>query len=247
MQESIKEFIEIFQKVRDAGYIRTHRYGNTGIGKTFEDACEIVENNLDEPDFKGIEIKSRREFAQAYITLFTKAPTFPKGVNSILRETYGSFDVEHPTMKVLHTSVFSDKFNSHKTGFGYKIEADDVNERIVLLIKNLTTGEMEETTVYWDYEVIDTSITKKLNVLALVEAKTRIIDGFEEFHFTECTILTGFDLTRFISLVKSGLIMFDVRIGVYKTGLSLGKTHDHGSGFRISRANLTKAFDVLEV
>jgi hypothetical protein len=30
-------------------------------------------------------------------------------------------------------------------------------------------------------------------------------------------------------------------------GKNMGKTHDHGSGFRISRANISKAFNIIEV
>jgi len=247
MQESIKEFIALFEKVRAAGYIKTHRTGNTGIGKTFEDACEIVENNLDEPDFKGIEIKSRRSYASSYITLFTKAPSYPSGINSNLRVRYGTPDIEHPAMKVLHTSAFSDKFNSHKSGYGFKIEANDSNRRIELKIKNLSNNQLEPQLIFWSYSDIDRILTRKLNVLALVEAETRITSGYEEFHFTECTILTGLNLERFVNLINEGYIMFDIRIGVFKMGKNMGKTHDHGSGFRISRANISKAFNIIEV
>lgn len=247
MQDSIKEFIELFEKVREAGYIRTHRTGNTGIGKTFEDVCDIVENNLDEPDFKGIEIKSRRSYASSYITLFTKAPSFPKGVNTLLREKYGTPDIEHPEMKVLHTSAFSHKFNTHRSGYGFKIEADDKAQKIYLRINNLSRNKLEPMLVYWTYADIERILTHKLKTTAVVEAKTRLRDGHEEFHFTDCTILTGLNMARFISLIRNGYIMFDIRIGVYKTGSSKGKSHDHGSGFRISRDNLTKAFDIVDI
>jgi hypothetical protein len=33
--------------------------------------------------------------------------------------------------------------------------------------------------------------------------------------------------------------MFDIRIGAYKVGDKRGRTHDHGSGFRIKRSNLS--------
>ena len=39
-------------------------------------------------------------------------------------------------------------------------------------------------------------------------------------------------------MLEEGLIMYDVRIGAYKTGIKKGKTHDHGSGFRIKRENM---------
>lgn len=245
MQKSIKEFLSLFERIRSAGFIRTHRTGNTGIGKTFEDACGIVENNIEAPDFKGIEIKSRRSYAQSYITLFTKSPSFPRGVNTFLRQEYGSGDVQYPDIKVLHTSIFGNKFNSHVAGYGYKIETNDAMQRIDLRIKNLITEQEESSIIYWTYSDIERILTNKLSTVALVEAETRKIDGYEEFYFTRCTILTGFNLKRFLKLVNEGKIMLDIRIGAYKTGAKAGKTHDHGSGFRISRNDLQEAFDVI--
>ena len=39
----------------------------------------------------------------------------------------------------------------------------------------------------------------------------------------------------------------DIRIGVYKTGSNFGKTHDHGTGFRISDSNLIKYANVIAI
>ena len=38
------------------------------------------------------------------------------------------------------------------------------------------------------------------------------------------------------------MIMFDIRIGSYKSGRNVGKAHDHGSGFRILESNLRLLF-----
>ena len=53
-------FIENFKRVKDLGFVQSHRSHNTGIGKTLEDLMGIEENNLEEPDFGNIEIKSQR-------------------------------------------------------------------------------------------------------------------------------------------------------------------------------------------
>lgn len=39
-----------------------------------------------------------------------------------------------------------------------------------------------------------------------------------------------------------GRIMVDIRIGSYKTGDKIGKTHDHGTGFRIQSQHLTELY-----
>ena len=41
--KNIDEFIEKFKKIVEMGWIKTHRVGPTGIGKTLEDLLEIPE------------------------------------------------------------------------------------------------------------------------------------------------------------------------------------------------------------
>jgi len=43
-------------------------------------------------------------------------------------------------------------------------------------------------------------------------------------------------------LLESGDICFDLRMGAYKTGKRKGKSHDHGSGFRIKAKNINKLY-----
>lgn len=244
MTKHLNEFIEIFKKVKNQGFIETHRKGNTGIGKTFEDCCDIAENNLDIADYKDIEIKSQRNYTGSYITLFTKAPTFPPKANTLLRENFGSSDKKIPEMKVLHTSVFANKFNTHKSGNGFKVFVDYPNKQIKLLIKDLSSDKIVYDDVYWSFEVIKEIIETKLKYIAFIQAKTEKKDNKEFFHFTKMTLLSEFSFENFIQLLEDGSIMFDIRIGIYRNGKSIGKTHDHGSGFRISKRNLKKAFNI---
>jgi hypothetical protein len=37
--------------------------------------------------------------------------------------------------------------------------------------------------------------------------------------------------------------MFDIRIGVHNSGKNIGRTHDHGSGFRVKKENVSELFD----
>jgi len=244
MSKHLNEFIEIFNNVKNRGFIETHRSGNTGIGKTFEDCCNIVENNLEIADYKDIEIKSQRNYTGSYITLFTKAPTYPKKANTALRTKYGSPDKQIPDMKVLHTSIFSTSFNTHKSGYGFKIEIDYTNEKIKLIIKDLSTNTIVDDTVYWSFNNIKEIIDTKLQYIAFIQAETKKKDGKELFHFNKMILLSDFTFPKFLKLLEEGLIMFDIRIGIYRKGKNIGKTHDHGSGFRISKRSLNIAFNV---
>ena len=68
MINTLNDFIEEFEKVKAMGWIKTHRAGPTGIGKTLEDLLGIPENNLDEPDFGDYELKSARKNSNSMLS-----------------------------------------------------------------------------------------------------------------------------------------------------------------------------------
>lgn len=83
LDNEIKEkFIQKFLKIKNKGWVKSHRKHNTGIGKTFEDLMGISENNDESADFEDIEIKTQRKGSNSKVTLFTKAPQ-PKGINTV--------------------------------------------------------------------------------------------------------------------------------------------------------------------
>jgi len=243
-----EKIIREFNRIKNLGYVKSRRENNTGIGKTFEDYLGVTENNDKLPDFAGFEVKSQRTLTSSFLTLFTKSPNSPKGANTILRDNYGEEYEEYPGLKKLHTSIFSNKFNSYKGLFGFKVVNDKENEIVKILIKNLTTNEMEDFSVYWDYKELENALTKKLKALFYVSADTRKVNGREEFHYTKAKIFLNPTLENLLSLIDAGKIMIDIRIGSYKNGKNKGKTHDHGTGFRIKPSNLSLLYsDFIEI
>lgn len=81
------QFVEKLRKIRDTGFVKTHRAHDTGIGKTLEDLLGIKENNLKLPDFGDAELKAVRAGSNSMLTLATKSPE-PRGVNRQLFEKY---------------------------------------------------------------------------------------------------------------------------------------------------------------
>ena len=49
------ELVRKLKAIKKMGYIKTHRTGNTGIGKTLEDLLGIKENNIPGPNAAMIE------------------------------------------------------------------------------------------------------------------------------------------------------------------------------------------------
>jgi len=216
-------FLDIVNKlkeIKNSGYIKTHRKGQTGIGKTLEDLLGIVENNIPGPNALDIELKSQRKSAKSMITLFTKSP-LPQKVNTVLLQRFGYQTGRRGEKKELHTTVNAVSFNTlkEKTGFKVDIRGDRIN---------LIT-EQGEVVCYWDREALKKAFERKMPKLLYVEAETRGEGSGEEFWYNEATLLSGFNFDNFAGLLKEGAIKIDIRIGKFADG----RTHDHGTGFRI--------------
>lgn len=245
MDSEVEKFSEAFESVKKLGFIKTKRVGNTGIGKTLEDFIGVTENNIDAPDLHGFEIKSQRALSTSFVTLFTRAPTFPKAANNTLRLKFGSYDKEFPDIKVLHVSLFANRWTNHSAGFAFKLDSQLDKKQLHLQIRDVASETMIDEKIYWEYAVFEKIMNEKIQRLAFVEAQNKKINDEEYFHFEKCTLYYGVSLEKFIQFINSGDIMFDIRIGAYKnkSSRSYGKTHDHGSGFRIKKDKLDSLFE----
>jgi len=227
------ELIEKLKRIKEAGWIRTHRAGNTGVGKTLEDLLGIRENNIPGPNAAMIELKAARKNASSMLTLFTKSPS-PPGANSILLERFGYASTKKQGTKRLETTVNAIDFNTIKgrPGFKISIEVDRINL--------ITTSN--EIVAHWDKETLKNSFERKLPKLLYVKAESRGKGSNEEFWYNEAWLLSGFNFYNFVQLLKDGVILVDIRIGQYPDG----RPHDHGTGFRIFPDKLDLCFSHRE-
>lgn len=224
-----ESLVEKLKKIKEMGYIKTHRRGNTGIGKTLEDLLGIKENNIPGPDSETLELKSARKNAKSMLTLFTKSP-LPRRANSVLLRKYGYPSAKGNNKKELHTTVKATGFNTLKGKPGFKIEIKE--DRLELI------SAKGEVLGYWDKETLKKAFERKLPRLLYVKADCRGSGEEEEFWFNEAWLLSGFDFDNFIKLVREGTIVVDIRIGQYPNG----KPHDHGTGFRVFPDKLDLCF-----
>jgi len=227
------ELIQNLQRIKKMGWVKTHRAGNTGIGKTLEDLLGIRENNVPGPNAAMIELKSARKNASSMVTLFTKSP-LPPNANSALLDKFGYASIRANGKKELHTTVNAKEFNTikGKTGFKIDIQGDRINL--------VTVGN--EIVAYWDKKTLKNSFERKLPKLLYVKAESRGQGSNEEFWFNEALLLSGFDFNNFISLITEGTILVDIRIGQYRDG----RPHDHGTGFRVFPGKLDLCFSHRE-
>lgn len=228
-------------------WIKSNRSHDTGIGKTFEDLLEKEEDNLAYPDLADLEIKAQRMDSSSKMTLFTKSPIYPLRANTYIRDNFGVEDEHYDGIKIIHTSFYGNRINTYKATYGFKLEANDENEKLYLRIYDNNSIPIEtENEIYWTYKSIADILSTKIHNIGFVEAKTRKSDEGEEFLYEKLTILMKPSMEKFIHNINNGTIQFDIRIGAYRTGRNQGKPHDHGSGFRISKKDFHKLYDVVE-
>ena len=225
------ELITRLKDIKEMGYIKTHRGGATGVGKTLEDILEITENNIAGPNSTMAELKSARKNSTSMLTLFTKSP-LPKRANANLLERFGYEG--KGGRKRLETTVNALSFNQLKGKLGFKVEIQDE-------FVNLITPD-SEILAYWDKNTLKSSFERKLPKLIYVKADVRGQGGDEEFWYNEAWLLSGFSFDHFAQLLKEGVILVDIRIGQYPDG----RTHDHGTGFRVLPDKLDLCFSYRE-
>ncbi|MBQ7307750.1 MAG: glycosyl hydrolase [Clostridia bacterium] len=239
---TLEEFKEKFIEIKNMGWIKTHRAGTTGIGKTLEDLLGIEENNIQGPDFGRYELKSMRKNANSMLTLITKSPDEPAGANTQLRLNYGySSSAYDNDEKVLHSTLSATRFTPiANTGHSLKVSCTEDKINII--------NENNEIVASWIIQNLKSVMDRKLSdQFVFVRANSRGTGADEEFLFEEAYLLNGFNSQAIIDLINQGQIFVDLRIGQYHHGKNKGKTHDHGTGFRIFERSHYLIFNIRRI
>lgn len=234
---TLEDFIKRFNEIKKMGWVKTHRSGNTGVGKTLEDLLGITENNIQGPDFGKYELKSGRINSNSMLTLITKSPEPPKS-NQMLVKKFGYYskDARDKGKKVLHTTLKAGVDTSiYDTGNTLRpeyIEAFETAHGPLQVLTLISNYGIEE--IYWPIETFKELINKKLGKeFVYVKAEARGKGSNEEFLYKEAYLLSGIDSNNIIELIKRGIMYIDIRIGQYADG----SCHDHGTGFRIRESD----------
>lgn len=254
-QMDYAQFLSKLRAIKEMGYVPSHRAGDTGIGKTLEDLLGIEENNIAGPDFESYELKSARKGATSMLTLFTKVPE-PVGANSLLLTHFGypprrklvtrkavqlrlAPGVSLPAQDLppvrltneLHVTVEYGRENS--VGLKLSLESDK------LIIDNQKAVPAYYSRLYLQ-QAFERKYGHRLVYVLADDRKTRSLP--EEFWYNEAHLMSGFDFSGFLELVRDRTIKLDLRLGHHPDG----RPHDHGTGFRVFPRDLPRCFSHVE-
>ena len=224
----LKTLKKKLQEIRKMGFVKTHRKGDTGIGKTLEDLLGIKENNIPLPDIGEVaELKSYRKNAKSMMTLFTLEP-LPKGGDRdrLLLDNFGYSKRDNQRSKELHSTLSCKRYNNQNLRLS--VEKDKIRVK----------GKNKRINIFWDMESVKKKFDQKLPALVYVLADTKTIKDDEYFYFNEAYLLEDFDFELFKKRVKADDILVDFRM-YYRPD---GSVRNHGTGFRVKIKKLDDCF-----
>lgn len=224
----LKSLKKKLRQIEKNGFVKTHRAGDTGIGKTLEDLLGIKENNIPLHDIAGVaELKAYRKDATSMLTLFTLEP-LPRGGDRdrLLLDNFGYSKRDNQRTKELHITLSCRRYNNQ--GLKLSVEKDKIRVK----------GKGKRLNIFWNMESVEEKFHKKLPALVYVLAQRKILDDIEYFHFNEAYLLTDFDFNSFKKMVRRDEIVVDFRM-YYRPN---GSVRNHGTGFRVKINRLYSCF-----
>ena len=247
MDNQIKKLNEQFIKIKEKGWIKSLNRCNNGIGVTFENLLGIQKNELEIPDYNGIELKTKRYSSTSYIILFSSKPEGKYYHEAErIKDAFGYPHSKFKQYKVLNNSVYANKINKIGQNYYFKLDVDRTQRKIYLLVFNKNKNLIERY-VYWDFNILEEKIYRKLTYLALIKAYSKKCEDWEYFkyNFIKFYFLKGFEV--FISLIEEGKIRVNFKLNIKVKGEKIGKIHDHGTSFDILEKDINKLFYAYDI
>ncbi len=231
---ALAELTALFDDVRGRGWVESMRSGSTGIGYTFETLIGIEENNKQEADYKGIEIKCKHKKdsggASGKINLFQKVPKWCEKLTTKKRiRQIGS---------IADTGRFSchSQVTTKANNLALKLSVDEVEQRIDLL-KSL------ELLAYWPYGVLANCLAQKHARAVFVKADVRQSDDKTYFRYDELIYCEQPSMRNFVTLVEERDLVFEFMMSEQENG----SIRNHGYPWRLNREDLLKDLFAMKI
>lgn len=229
-----KILIQKLRLIAKKGYIKSITSGPTGVGATLEKQLEIPINSSKEPDFHGIEIKSKRtqksKKPSGLQTLFSKTPDWKNSPYSA-KDLLNDFGYMKSDVLQLYLTISAAKATNHH---GFFLKVDESSDRLFCIHR---TDNKEKELLEWSISSLITALEKKHKKTMWVSADTNVIEGIEHFHYYKATITEMGSFDHLTDLLRAGIITLDLTLKRKPSGT----TRDHGYLFRVKSANLYSA------
>jgi len=250
-----EQLIDELKRIKDAGWIKNRRVGNSGgIGNTLEDLLGIEENNLPIPNASEWELKTQRTDTASLTTLFhmEPSPRALKFVSQIFLPKYGWRHEEagnkYPESEMSFRQTISGKGRSDR---GFMVNVDRSERKVLISFDSKSVSEHHSEWLnnvkqrinlnelnpqpYWGFDDLFHKAGTKLVNCFYVQAQVKKENEEEFFQYDRILMLQKFSIDKFLSSLENNniLIDFDARTG-----------HNHGTKFRLRQNRLPDLYEI---
>ena len=226
-----RELLSKMERIARSGFIPAECTGSTAIGRTLESALGLAINSSPLPDYKGIEIKSKRRESKTRKTLFAKVPDWELSSLNSFREFLDAYGYEKNGLRRLNCTVNALRRNPQ----GLKLAVDYGFD--LLLESGEKNGEVFNNILVWALPILRQKISEKHKETFWVSAETRKVGGREEFLFKSVEYTRSPRSHQFSDLLATGLVTIDHLIK------EKGRVaHERGPLFKINKTGFQLLF-----
>lgn len=207
---------------------------DTAIGRTLESALGIAINSRQEPDYKGIELKSYRRKARASQQnrkqLFAKVPNWDISKFKSMDQILTAFGYDRDGGFKLNCTVSASSSNSQ----GLRFKIDDKSG----ILNDVSDQKEYGAFASWYLSDLRDILVTKHDETFWVGAKAHQIDGREHFEFTDVIHTRKPIASQFDILLEQGDITMDHMV----KRNSRGKAEERGPSFKLNPSSLDLLF-----
>lgn len=236
-----------FEKINNLKWVKAQSHGMGNVGITFENLLGKERENFPIADYEGIEIKTSIENTKRkYITLFSTSPDGPYLFQTkVLLEKYGRNYNELPLFKKFYARLTANEFN-HINNYYMKIKIDYKKEKIILEVYN-EKFQLIDNECFWEFKTIEEKLLNKIQYLAYITAEKKYTNRTVYFFYKTIEFYKLKTFQEFLNLLNKSIIKICFKVGVYKKGKKIGNVYDHGTGFEISKKDLLKLYEKINL
>jgi hypothetical protein len=229
----VDELLQKLRQIHDQGFVESLRAGDTGVGYTLESLLGIEANSSKNPDYKGIELKTKRMSATVRSNLFSQVPDWnlsgcKSGLELLNRVGYQDSGRNRLALYVTVSAT------PNQQGLFFKVDEDNLN---LQSMRQVHDGRIEPIN-YWDLELLKERLLHKHAETFWISVKKKIMNGVEHFLYSSVTHTKSPIADYFGPLIESNVITMDYTLHLKENG----KTRDHGYLFKIKPEDLELLF-----
>lgn len=236
MDKSMLDLYLKFKKIKKIGYVKSYNNKRCSAGITFEKLLGKEQDELFLPDFKGIEIKTKKGYSKSRITLFCANPD--SMYLYALKNLIKNYGVNQKKFTTELSSLVKHRYN----GYYFQIYVDWKSKKVVLLIFDKSYKLISDE-IYWTFELLEERINLKLKKLALVKCCTKKRDNIEYYWYYRINFYKNIEFLKFIKAIEKGIITVRFKIGTFLSGPRIGEVHNHGIDFAILESDLKEIYE----